>query len=376
MRSPSILKLCLVLLVICVLAGNADAGIFKKVSKSVKKTTKQVGKAVTKTTKTVGKAVSTAANQVADKAEDVGQAVASTTQTVIKKSGKGLNTAWKQSSRAIVKTTKNAARFTQNAIDEMENIAQDVAQNVVKYAEALEGFIGSLGCAVKPADIKDMAKQLISLNPKTVDNLRDPQSFASFADGARSVQMAMCATAWTQAEVSNPAIILATFLGKLKASCPALAKVNPALSFGVGVAASSSAGLSQETSAEFGLAMDSNGNKFCYIGGCVARGVTVPPIPDADADVGFSIAFWKHPSAIPGSSKEIGISGEIALLGAGLEFGLNFIYSGTIGRDSSFLGVSLTGEVGPDKPASASLAVSSATCHTPTCISTTGGDCE
>jgi hypothetical protein len=373
MRSPSVVKLCLVLLVICLLAGNVEAGKKNKKSGGV---FKKIGKAVSKTTKSVGKAVSQAANVVADKVEDAGKTVASASKTVIQKTGKGLDTAWKKSSRAVVQTTKKAARFTQNAIDEMESIAQDVAQNVVKYANALEGFVGSLGCAVKPADIKDLAKQLVSLNPKTIDNLRDPQSFASFADGARSVQMAMCATAWTQAEVSNPAIILATFLGKLKGSCAALSKVNPALSFGVGVAASTSAGQSVDTSAEFGLAMDSNGNKFCYIGGCVARGMTLPPIPDADADVGFSIAFWKHPSAIPGSSKEIGVSGEIALLGVGLEFGLNFISSGTIGQGASFLGVSLTGEVGPDKPASASFGVASASCLTPVCISTTGGDCE
>jgi len=296
----------------------------------------------------------------------------------VKKASKTVKKVSKQASKSVnenlVKSCKNTAKFSEKAFKGIKDIAQDVVDNTQKYAKAIKKFFKGFDCKVSPEDLEKIASQLISVNPKTISKLRNGTNFKDLSDGVRTVKQAACMAAWATAEVvGGLPLAMMTFLGQLKSKCPRLKEFNPALSLEVGLTLSASVGYSYSVTSAAGLAIDSNGNKFCYAGGCIGAGFSVPPIPDADADVGFTVNLWKTPSAIPGNSKGLAISGEIGLLGVGIELGITYIYADKL---EDFLGIGLSGSVGPDLPVSASAGFETSLCTCPVCISTEGKQCK
>merc|ERR1711985_35342 len=95
---------------------------------------------------------------------------------------------------------------------------------------------------------------------------------SSIKDGANTVAAAACTAIWAVAEHTNP--IAAVFTGIIttfKSKCPAIAGGNaPALSLGITLDASAAGVQSAGAGAELGIAIDSNGEKYCYVGVCVS----------------------------------------------------------------------------------------------------------
>lgn len=88
-------------------------------------------------------------------------------------------------------------------------------------------------------------------------------------------------------------------------------------------------GNSAEIGAEIGLALDTQGNRMCYIGYCVSKGFTlnIPPQPaEASAEVGITLSLWTDASKIPGTLNLIELSGSGSLFGIKLAMDLGIMF--------------------------------------------------
>jgi hypothetical protein len=222
------------------------------------------------------------------------------------------------------------------------------------------------------------AKDIISLNPAGFTAIKSAATKAkNFKDGARVVAQGVCMGIWTALELGNPIFSFIYNLVTMFASkCGMLKNLNPAISLGitldVGVG---SFGYAANIGAEFGVAIDKNGNRMCYLGYCVSSGIAVslPPAPPASADVGVMLSFWGDAGSIPGTLNTIEFSVNAQFASFGIALDLIYMYAGSIG---DFLGIGISAEVGPGKAALAGgMSLMTGKCDTPLCLTTCGEDC-
>ena len=134
-------------------------------------------------------------------------------------------------------------------------------------------------------------------------------------------------------------------------------------------------GYTANIGAEFGVAIDKNGNRMCYLGYCVSEGfaLSLPPAPPASADVGVMMSFWGDAGSIPGTLNTIEFSVNAEFASFGITLDLIYMYAGSIG---DFLGIGISAEIGPGKAALAGgVSLMTGKCDTPLCLTTCGEDC-
>jgi len=268
--------------------------------------------------------------------------------------------------KAVVNTALDTAKFADSAIREVKELSDMVQREIGNVVNAIKAALQSLRCDISANDIFKIAKELAMSSSNIFSILKETQNYEKLASGWSYLEEMACRMAWNRIYNVSPMVaIVITFLKTLHSSCPALNKGgNPAISLGVGVAAGASSLYDAEVSAEMGLAVDRFGERYCYVGGCVSIGMTLPPIPDVGTDTGLHLSIWTNPNNIGGSSDTLGLSGTIGAFGLEISPSIDYIYGN--GRIQDFLGFSCSGTVGATSaPVKATLGFSAGTCYTP-----------
>ena len=253
-----------------------------------------------------------------------------------------------------------------------------MANAVADFAQFIWDLLTGWDCSLSGSDLLNAAKNIFSLNPAAFKDMKSQmQQAKNFKDGARVVAMGICKTVWAVIEASNPIFsfvynIITTFVSK----CGMLKNFNPAISLGITLDGSvGGAGFGANLGAEFGVALDKNGNRMCYLGYCVSKGfsLNLPPEPTAEASTGFMLSFWGDAGSIPGTLNTIEFSMSAQLLKIGIEFDLVYMYAGSIG---DFLGIGVSGEIsGGAAVMAGGVSLMTGKCDTPLCLTTCGDDC-
>ena len=310
--------------------------------------------------------------------------------------GKACGKAFKKVGKSVTKIAKKSgvSKWTKKAMtatgdfasdvgEELAKQAKEIGENIEDIANKIANFFGENGCNISPSDMKDTVNMAFSASPDNIVAMKSMyQDVKNLRDGSQAVKGTACTAVWTAVEAANPiASLLVAGITKLVNKCEILKKIgNPAISLGIGLEAGASAGLTRTVESELGIAIDLQGNKMCYFGGCVASGIELPPTPDAGADAGLVFSIWSHPSNIPGSSQTLGLSLSFNLplgaTGVGVEGGVEYIFP--VGDITKFYGVSISGEAKVNAPPGdfpAKIGIFSADCNTPVCVKTDGSGC-
>lgn len=315
--------------------------------------TKAVTKTATDTAKTVTKVAETAAEATKKTWDDSVKTIKDSKQ-------------YKAASNWGKKAVDSTGKFTSSAWNDVEDAANDVADHVTEFANSIANWFTSFQCDLNSSTMNDFINSAFSANPSQLKKLTSMGSDASsIKDGANTVAAAACTAIWAVAEATNP--IAAVFTGIIttfKNKCPAIAGGNaPALSLGITLDASAAAGVqSAGAGAELGIAIDSTGEKYCYVGVCVSRGITVPPVAEAGTDVGIALSLWENAGCIPGESQAatLGFDVSIPVAAGSLGVSVDLTYVFESDNIANFYGVTVggTGSVGTVTiPASASVSM-------------------
>jgi len=314
-------------------------------------------KAVTKTATDTAKTVTSAAESVAD-------ATKKTWDDAVKtiKDSKQYKAAQNWGKKAISTTGK----FAESAWNDVEDAANDVADHVTEFANSIAEWFTSFQCDLDASSMQDFINNAFSANPDQWKKLTSMGSDASsIKDGANTAATAACTAIWAVVETTNPVVAtLTSIITTFKSKCPAIAGGNaPAMSLGITLDASATAGVdSFGAGAELGIAIDSNGDKYCYVGVCVSRGITVPPVVDGGVDVGIALSLWENAGCIPGESQAatLGFDVSIPVAAGSLGVSVDLTYVFESDNIANFYGVTVggTGSTGSVTiPASASVSM-------------------
>lgn len=351
-------SLCLIVSIVSVQLDKNSWDLWHNAVKGVGSVGNSVYKEVAPVAKGEVKKATVVANVVVKESD---KAVAVVGSTAIK-AGKG-----------VLKETVNAAaetaKFSAEVVSEIENAAKEVAHEIGKVIDIIKAALNGLDCSINENDLFKIAKAVASTSTNFYTTLKDAGNYKNLAGGIPYIEEAACRIVWDRLTQVAPMITLVTeFLKLLSDKCPAvssfLGDANPAISLGVGVAVSVDSGLSMEVAAEIGLAIDSRGGKYCYIGGCISQGVVLPPIPSGGVDTGVHLSIWTSPDSIPGTSSILGMAGNFGAFGLEISTSLTYIYGD--GDISKFLGLSASGTVGVITEAvTVSVGFSAGQCNTP-----------
>ena len=363
----------------------------KKAKKTVSSGTKAVSNTVSSGANTVSQAAQNTANTVSQAAQntyDAGASLAGSTysQTMNNLKGKfgaDMVNAFVGDSRDMLQSKYDATKgFTSSAVTEMQQETQKLASNIEAVAEMIVAFFNGLQCNIGPETMTDFTKKLTQTfkSSGTADlvNLirQNPGKFYQALDGAA------CDMVWNTVFTSASAAItvFGSAIDALKSKCPALGGVSPAFTLGFTLDVDVNfATTTSGVGTELGVGFDLNGNKFCYVGACVAHGRTFGSnaMANADASPGLALSGYKELTSVPGecSMLDVGLSVSlphpISVEGGG---GLTYLYSGGLGN---FVGVQYPMSLsGADPVPGADVSFKRGMCCTPICVKTNGAQCS
>lgn len=311
----------------------------------------------------VGKWINNAASTVN---HHVVQPVASEANKVIDHVDHAANAVVKETVTLSNGVANVAVEFGNNVGHEFEKAVHAVGHELNKVKNAIEAILAQFGCSISSDTLFNVVKNLGSMSSNLFSTLKDATYYNGLKSSWGALADSTCRTVWDTVYSTNPMIALVIeFLNTLHTSCPALAGGgNPAISLGIGIAAGADSLYSAELSAEIGLAVDRHGKKYCYIGGCMSVGITLPPIPSVGTDTGLHLSVWTDPGNIAGSSNTLGLSGTVGAFGLEISPSIDYIYGE--GKIEKFLGFSCSGTIGAvSEPVTASIGFSAASCLTP-----------
>jgi hypothetical protein len=297
-----------------------------------------------------------------------------------KAAGTELTLAMQSAHGEIFKQFDAAEGWSQAAADQVAAETKALAADVVKTAEMIAEFLMGLKCSIGLNDLKEtldgiveaVSKNSLTTAYKMVTG--DPQKFINNLDDLA------CQLMWDSNGMSAAAAVMESFITLVKKNCPLVINggEKPAFTFGFSPAADvvGMGGQSAGASAEIGIGIDVEGQKFCYAGGCVYSGITFD-LPDIGVDMNVALSGYKSMASVPGHANMMSFGLGIDLpddIIPDIELDVTLITGGA--KLSNIIGISKSFSLGTSSsPIPVTGSFSKGTCDTAWCITYEGGSC-
>ena len=331
------------------------------------------------------KAVNKAANGLADWAAGSGDAafekMEGFSKNARKAAGTELTLAMQSAHGEIFKQFDSAAGWSDAAYAQVQAETQALAADIEKTAKMIAEFLMGLKCSIGANDLKDTLDGIVkavsqnSLTTAYKMVTGDPKKFINNLDDLA------CQLMWDSNGMSAAAAVMENFITLVKKNCPLVIEggTKPAFTFGFSPSADAvgMGGRSAGASAEIGIGINIEGQKFCYAGGCIYAGFTVD-VATIGTEMSVALSGYKSMADVPGPSNMMAFGLGVNLpdnILPDIELDVTLITGGP--KLSNIIGISKSFSLGQEtSPVPVTGSFSKGTCLTEWCITYEGGSCK